>query len=224
MKKILLLLFLLPAILLSQHALNLTYTQGNNFKSFRQFTSDYGFQYMDSVSKNTFEANVNFIYGSQEGEINSRDITVSIRERLYWGPVEGFMNIQNDQSLARGIDNRITGGVGLEKLIVNKGNFGISLSDGALFELTHFKDLGEYAKVRNSFRIQIKNKGKFKLKSNLMIQNNIQNLSDYILVSNSTLGVPLTSMIDFTAKYSYIQETFIDVTTDFMTFGLEINF
>jgi hypothetical protein len=138
--------------------------------------------------------------------------------------VEGFMNIQNDQSLARGIDNRIMGGVGLEKQLVKKGGLSLSVSDGGLFELTKFTTRGEFSKVRNSFRVQVKNKGKVKFKSNLMVQHNIKDLSDYIVISNTTLGMPLSSMIDFTARYSYIQETFVNKSTDFLTFGVEINF
>jgi len=224
MKYGILTLFLLPLALFSQHALNMTYSQGSNVKNFNQFSALYNFQYTDTISKNTFETNINFDYGSQDKVVNSRDFSISLRERLYWGPVEGFMNIQNDQSLARGIDNRIMGGVGLEKQLVKKGGLALSVSDGGLFELTKFTTRGEFSKVRNSFRVQVKNKGKVKFKSNLMVQHNIKDLSDYIVISNTTLGMPLSSMIDFTARYSYIQETFVNKSTDFLTFGVEINF
>jgi hypothetical protein len=217
-------LSILPILAYSQHSLNLNYNRGNNVRSSEDFMADYSFQYMDSTTKNTFEASVNFLYGKQEQDINARDLSISLRERLYFGSVEGFMNLQNDQSLARGIENRVMGGVGLEKFLYRKNGFYFSISDGALFEMTKYSDLGEFVKVRNSFRAQIKNKGKVKFRTNVLIQNNIQDWSDLILTSNTTLGMPISSMIDFTANYMFLKETFVSKKLDFFTLGIEVNF
>lgn len=222
--RFLFLFLFLPVFSFAQHSLNLNYNRGNNVRVSEDFLVDYYFKHYDSVSRNTFEANVNFLYGKQEEDINARDFSISIREKLFFGPVDGFLNLQNDQSLARGIDNRITGGVGLEKSLIQKSGFTLAISDGAIFELTEYADMGEFVKVRNSFRIQAKNKGKVKLKSNLMIQNNVQDWDDYIFTSRTTLGFPVSKMIDVTANYLYIQESFVSTSIDFMSLGLQFNF
>ena len=213
-----------PLISFAQHSLNLTYNRGNNVRVSENFLADYNFKHYDSITRNTFETNVNFLYGKQGSDINSRDFSVSIREKLFFGPIDGFLNLQNDQSLARGIDNRTTGGVGLEKNIIQKSGFSVAVSDGAMFELTEYSDLGEFAKIRNSFRIQIKNTGRFKLKSNLMIQNNVQDLDDYIFTSRTSIGFPLSKMVEVTANYVYLKESFVSTSIDFMSLGLKFNF
>jgi hypothetical protein len=222
--RFLFLFLLLPAFSFAQHSLNLNYNRGNNVRVSEDFLVDYYFKHYDSLSKNTFEANVNFLYGKQETDINARDFSISIREKLFFGPVDGFLNLQNDQSLARGIDNRITGGVGLEKSLIQKSGFTLAVSDGAIFELTEYSDMGEFVKVRNSFRVQIKNKGRVKFKSNLMIQNNVQDWGDHIFTSRTTLGFPVSKMVDVTANYLYIQESFVSTSIDFMSLGLQFNF
>lgn len=215
---------LFPISAISQHTLKVNYTRANNLRSSENFMVSYGFQHLDSATKNTFESSVSFLYGRQQKDLNARDFSISLKEKLYFGPVDGFINIQNDQSLVRGIDNRVMGGVGLEKQILKRGGFVMSVSDGALFELTKFKDLGEFSKVRNSFRLQIRNSGKIKLKSSFFIQNNIKDWDDLIISSNTTLGMPVSKFIDLTANYMFLRETFISRNLDFLMMGVEFSF
>ncbi len=172
---------------------------------------------------------VNWLFGEQDHRLSNNDfnstIDFNLRSRLpglyYWG-LSSF-----EKSYSLKVINRTQAGAGLASNIIDRGDsLSINLSDGLLYEYSalQLSDSAEsyFRTVRNSFRLRLR----FRLwqmlsfESTSFVQHSLCDASDYIIRSNSSLGIKLRNWLSMTTALTYNVVTRTNSENLLLTFGL----
>ncbi len=175
---------------------------------------------------------VNWLFGEQDRQLSNNDfnstVDFNLRSRLprlyYWG-LGSF-----EKSYSLKVINRTQAGAGLAANIVDRGDsLSLNVSDGLLYEYSalQLSDSSEsyYSTVRNSFRLRLRFRlwQRLSFESTSFIQHSLRDGSDYIIRSNSSLGISLRNWLSLTTALTYNKVTRTNSENLLLTFGLTVD-
>lgn len=167
--------------------------------------------YKKSISLNS---NNTWIYGKQQNRVTNNDFSSTLdfdvykarRSIYYWG----LLNYEKSFSLA--IDHRFQGGLGIGYYFIDRENIVIQVSDGILYEASRLENRGESPDVANSqetLRNSLRLKFRYVFREKVTIdhvdfvQHSLEDRKDYILRSNTIIGVKLYKWISLSLSVNY---------------------
>ncbi|QHS57033.1 DUF481 domain-containing protein [Mucilaginibacter sp. 14171R-50] len=153
----------------------------------------------------------NWIYGKQNGNLSNNDFSTALDFNLYKGIPHffywGLVNYNTSYSLK--INNQLLAGAGIAYSLFDSANTYLNISDGVLFDSSDLmlannkRDV--YQTYRNSLRLQFR----FNIKDRVVIdgsnflQNSMQQQSDYIIRSTTSLSFKLQKWLSLTTSLNY---------------------
>lgn len=190
-----------------------SYYKGNISKT--DVRSDGAVSHIDS----TFEFSTAYktIYGRNETEENNREFSTVVK--FDWKPysvISPFLAFETYSNVYKGYDLRLSGLTGAKYSIYKSDKSAYSLSAAALYSIEKYtKPEDETDKVKDDseiFRVSLRPKIEQKIGENVTFkhttyyQPNVQQFSDYILETKTTLTNKLTDMLflDLTFEYDYV--------------------
>lgn len=172
-----------------------------------------------------------WIYGRSDGNLTNNDYSSYLNFDYYkslphfyeWG----LANYNTSYSLK--INNQLLTGLGLAYRVLDRKNAKVNISDGILYDKSDLylndtiRDI--YHTFRNSLRLQFKFtiKDIFTVNSSSFLQNSLNNEGDYIIRSNTSLGIKLRKWLSFTSTLSYNKMNRTQSENLLFTYGLTLD-
>lgn len=182
-----------------------------------------------SVKKNDFVFNSsnNWIYGRQNNQLTNNDYSSTLNFNLYktiphfyyWG----LANYNTSYSLK--INNQLLAGVGIAYSILDRPNAYFNISDGILYDKSNLLGNLNYDTWRNSFRIQyhFAIKELITLDGSNFLQSAYTDKDDYIIRSNTVLGIKLRKWISLTSSLTYNKMNITRSDNLIFTYGVSLD-
>lgn len=176
----------------------------------------------------TLNSNANWVYGQQEKRLVNNDFFSAIdvnyyrplRKFYYWG----LVTYESSYSLK--VNNRTQLGLGAAYSVVDDKDFFVNFSDGILYEFADLKLTDStkdiYSTFRNSFRFRFRYvyKDRLTLETVSFLQNSLQEKSDYIINTNTSISFKLVKWISLTSAIKYNRVNRNKRDNLLLTFGL----
>jgi len=179
------------------------------------------------INKLSLTATNIWVYGAQNDALTNNDfsstvyanLNTGIKQFYYWA----LVNYNTSYSLK--INNQLLAGVGLAYDVINTPNFRFNLSDGVLYDNSSLLTTLNYHTYRNSFRVQVhyNTKELITFDSVNFLQNSFDDGKDYILKSNTTLGLKLRKWISLTTTLAYNKMNITDTQNLTFTYGIALD-
>ncbi len=166
-----------------------------------------------NIYKKNFDLNTanSWIYGEQLDRKSNDDfhsvadvnLFKSERNVYYWA----LVNYEKSYSLK--LNYRLQTGAGVGYYVLDRNNFVIQLSDGILYEKSDLFDteasLNNYEIYRNSFRVKLRFliHEVLTFESSDFVQHSLEDRKDYVIKSNTTLGLKLKKWLSFSIAVNY---------------------
>jgi hypothetical protein len=166
-----------------------------------------------NVNKNDVSLNSthSWIYGEQNRLLSNNDFSSSVdlnyrkdsSRFAYWA----LGNFDKSHSLK--INKRIQYGAGASYDLIKKGNLRFNVSNGLLFESSNLRLSDSTSDVYHTWRNSLRLKFRFALKELIILegvhflQNSLSNNTDYIIRSNSTLGIRIYRWVSLTSTLTF---------------------
>ena len=168
-----------------------------------------------------------WIYGEQRNNLSNNDyhsvVDFSLfkenRGLYFWG----LANFERSYSLK--INHRLQAGAGIGYYILDRDDFIIQLSDGVLYDKSDLFDTeastNDYETYRNSFRLKLRFifNGNITIESSDFLQHALDNRRDYVVKSNTTLGLKLKKWLAFSVALNYNKLSITDRENLLCNFG-----
>jgi hypothetical protein len=168
-----------------------------------------------------------WIYGKQNSALTNNDFSSSLFFNLYktlphfyyWG----LVNYNTSYSLK--INNQLLAGAGIAYSVIDKKNTYVNVSDGVLFDQSDLLANQIYHTWRNSLRLQLRLiiKDMITLDESDFLQSAFNNRRDYIIRSNTTLGIKLKKWISLTTSLTYNKMNITSSDNLIFTYGLTVD-
>ena|ERR1700712_574881 len=168
-----------------------------------------------------------WVYGAQNSVLTNNDfsstlyanVNTGIKHFYYWG----LVNYNTSYSLK--ISNQLLAGSGLAYNVIDKDSCHLNISDGVLFDQSSLIALKEYHTYRNSLRVQLRFliKDLVTFESINFLQSSFDNGNDYIIRSNTTLGLKLRKWISLTTSLGYNKMNITSTQNLTFTYGLALD-
>ncbi|GAA4322149.1 hypothetical protein GCM10023149_22290 [Mucilaginibacter gynuensis] len=175
----------------------------------------------------TFNTSNTWIYGKQNKELTNNDFSSSVYVNLYktfnhfyyWG----LVNYNTSYSLK--VNNQLLAGAGVAYSFFDKPNVYVNVSDGVLYDQSNLLVNEIYNTYRNSFRLQFHFliKDMITLDGSHFLQSSFSNGNDYIIRSNTTLGIRLRKWISLTTALNYNRMNITRSDNLNFTYGLSLD-
>lgn len=169
----------------------------------------------------------NWAYGEQQSKVTNNDFSSTVDFNLlkkvqkiyYWGL------LTFDKSYSLKIDKRVQAGVGIAYNIVNRDNLIFVVSDGILYENSDLYDKLPYQIARNSFRIKFKYAitNFLSIDGSDFLQHALGDAEDYILKSNTNMGIKIRKWLSFTTSVNYNKLNLTQNENFLLTFGFAVD-
>lgn len=184
--------------------------------------------YKKSISLNS---NNTWIYGKQQDRMTNNDFSSTLdfdvykarRSIYYWG----LLNYEKSFSLA--IDHRFQGGLGIGYYFIDRENMVIQVSDGILYEASRLVNRDEAPDLANSQQtlrnsLRLKFRYVFREKVTIdhvdFVQHSLEDRKDYILRSNTIIGVKLYKWISLSLSVNYNKISITDRENLLLNYGI----
>ncbi|GAB3935570.1 hypothetical protein GCM10028827_37410 [Mucilaginibacter myungsuensis] len=182
-----------------------------------------------SVKKKDFVLNSSntWIYGRQNDQLTNNDYSSTLNFNLYktlphfyyWG----LTNYNTSVSLK--INNQLLAGVGIAYSILDRPNAYFNISNGVLYDRSNLLANLNYNTWRNSLRVQFHFaiKELVTLDGGNFLQSAYNNGDDYIIRSNTTLGIKLRKWISLTSSLTYNKMNITGSDNLIFTYGVSLD-
>ncbi|WP_231491668.1 DUF481 domain-containing protein [Pedobacter sp. Leaf170] len=174
-----------------------------------------------------FNSTTSWLYGKQNNALSNNDFSTTMNLNLYktftnfyyWG----LVNYNTSYSLK--LKNQLLAGVGVAYSFIDTTNAYINLSNGVLFDRSSLVELADYSTFRNSLRLQYHFliKDIITIDGSHFLQNSYSRKGDYIIRSNTTLGLKIIKWISFTTALNYNRLNVTQRENLNLTYGLSID-
>ncbi len=175
-----------------------------------------------------FNSSSNWLYGKQQRLLTNNDFLTALdvnwyrdyKKFYYWG----LTTYESSYSLK--VNNRSQTGVGVAYNLVDTTHLFINFSNGLLYEFADLKLTDStndvYSTFRNSFRFRFRYvfNDRVTIESVSFIQHSLQQKTDYILNTNTTISFKLLRWISLTSALSYNKVNRNNRENLILTFGL----
>ncbi|RKR84872.1 uncharacterized protein DUF481 [Mucilaginibacter gracilis] len=168
-----------------------------------------------------------WVYGKQNSTLTNNDFSTTVFFDLYrtfphfyyWG----LANYNTSYSLKLG--NQLLAGAGVAYNILDKDNARLNLSDGVLFDQSSLLTKVNYHTYRNSLRLQFHFavRDVFTIDGGNFLQSSFSNGNDYIIRSNTILGIKLRKWISLTTTLAYNKMNITNSDNLIFTYGLTLD-
>lgn len=168
-----------------------------------------------------------WVYGAQNSVLTNNDfsstlyanINTGVKQLYYWG----LVNYNASYSLK--INNQLLAGAGLAYDIIDKANIRFNLSDGVLYDESSLLTTLNYNTYRNSLRVQLRFNAMdmVSFESVNFLQSSFNDGNDYIIRSNTTLGLKLRKWISLTTSLAYNKMNITSTQNLTFTYGLALD-
>ena len=176
----------------------------------------------------SFNNSSNWLYGEQQRQLTNNDFTTALdvnwfrdqKKFYYWG----LTSYETSYSLK--VNNRAQIGAGVAYNLVDTTHLFINFSDGLLYEYADLKLTDStndiYSTFRNSFRFRFRYvfNDRVTIESVSFIQHSLQQKTDYILNTNTTISFKLLKWISVTSALNYNKVNRNNRENLVLTFGL----
>jgi hypothetical protein len=227
MKKILLLLILIPNLILSQkisldNSITGIYSKSNNV----QFNFAFNGNNSYTLNKFKLESNTNF-QSSFSPKLTSNELMERLNLSHKVMKIDGFMTYQFGYSLTRQVKSNNLIGLGL--VIINKtkdSTYNFSLSYATLYQNSvNFKD-SLNQNFRHSVRLKYKyTNNHYTFSSEYFYQPSFKEFNDYLVFGNTKLTIPLRHWVGLTIQdnLNYNPQSNVPLLHN-ITVGIQINY
>ena len=139
-----------------------------------------------------------YVYGTQNKKTSNNDLSVTLNTILGKDQkIFKWASLQYDHSYSLKIEYRLQSGLGLGYYIIKNKNVNISISDGILYDMNLYNDIGSHNVYRNSARAKISIKGKvLSFESVTFYQPAITDSRDYVFKTTNTTTVKLKKWLE----------------------------
>ncbi|SFB95202.1 Protein of unknown function, DUF481 [Flexibacter flexilis DSM 6793] len=155
-----------------------------------------------------------FVYGKQNGDLAERDgFTDLYVNVLHQKKVYGFGLGTAENSRLRDINSRIMGGAGIGFHLLRTDRNTFSVTNGIVYETTHFKERADVETFRNSLRIKGLHKigsGKFRFKHLSFFQPSLQYAQNLRWSTQMSLEILLHKQLAFRTSFENYYESVIE--------------
>jgi hypothetical protein len=168
-----------------------------------------------------------WVYGKQNSLLTNNDYSSTLNFNLYKTfPHFYYWALANyNTSYSLKIYNQLITGLGIAYNIVDKKSAKVNLSDGIVYDQSDLVTDHDYHTYRNSLRLQFHFKAKdiFTLDGSNYWQPSLSNHNDYIISTNTTLGLKIMKWLSFTTMLSYNRMEITNSDNLIFTYGLSID-
>lgn len=168
-----------------------------------------------------------WVYGKQNNSLTNNDfsstlyadVNTGVKHLYYWG----LLNYNTSYSLK--ISDQLLAGAGLAYDLIDKDSIRLNLSDGILYDQSSLLTLKDYHTYRNSLRVQLRFmiKDMVTFESVNFLQSALNDGNDYIIKSNTTLGLKLRKWISLTTTLGYNKMNITGTQNLTLTYGLALD-
>lgn len=172
-------------------------------------------------------SNTSWLYGKQNKTLSNNDFSSTLNFNLYktfphfyyWG----LLNYNTSYSLK--LRNQLLVGGGIAYSFLDRPNAYVNISDGVLFDQSSLVSAASYNTFRNSLRLQFHFalKDILTLDGNNFLQNSFTRKGDYIIRSNTTLGLKIRKWISLTTAFNYNSLNITSSENLNLTYGIALD-
>lgn len=183
-----------------------------------------------SISKESLKLNLNgsYVYGEQDQKLSNDDVAASTDFNFYQNNKFYYWGLGSyEKSYSLKINHKYQAGLGAAYTFFENPTGYLNVSEGVLYEYSDqikddMPDL--YHTYRNSFRLmyRVSYKNIVSLDGMHLMQNSLEDFSDYIFKSANSFSFKLTTWLSLSAALSYNRVTRTGSENLLFTYGLTL--